>query len=309
MIKFGQHVITDIVVTSIMGHSGGGNIFPLNLSPSYRRIAKEIRDKKITVIAKSATRFERQGYYRWYAPWLCIRQVRENGRVIGLHNSFGLSNRGVVACARMIRKAIEDGYNVIPSYFVELHKGIDVALREAEDAVEVYSQTLGKYFWALEYDASCLNSGESLKENEKHIVTVAKHFLDHILQEDEILIVKLSPVHSIELALALQEAGVHVIHVLNTFPHSTIFPDKVSPLAKYGGGGYSGEFVFEQAFEINSQLRAKLEIPMIMGCGISNVDHILKYYDMAGGKKNNSFAICSVIRTDPARASDVLNIF
>lgn len=308
MIKFGQDEITDIVVTSIMGHSGGGNIFPLNLSPSYRRAAKEIRDKKITVIAKSATRFERQGNYCWYAPWLCIKQVRVGGYIVGLHNSFGLTNKGVVTCAQTIRKAIENGYNVIPSYFVELSKGIDVALREAGEAVGIYSQILGTYFWALEYNASCPNSGESLEENEEYIVTVAKYFL-HILPRGAILIVKLSPVHSIELALALQKAGVDVIHALNTFPHSTIFPDKVSPLSKYGGGGYSGEFMFEQAFKINSRLRAKLEIPMIMGCGISNSDHILKYYDMAGGKKNNSFAICSVIRTDPAKASTVLNIF
>lgn len=137
---------------------------------------------------------------------------------------------------------------------------------------------------------------------------MAKYFL-HILPRGAILIVKLSPVHSIELALALQEVGVHVIHALNTFPHSTIFPEVVSPLAKYGGGGYSVEFMFEWAFEINSRLRAELEIPMIMGCGISNLGHILKYYDMAGGTKNNSFAICSVIRTDPVRASNMLNVF
>lgn len=308
MIEFGQHRITDIVVTSIMGHSGGGNIFPLNLSPSYRKIAKKIRDKRITVIAKSATRFERQDNYRWYAPWLCIKQVRECGRIVGLHNSFGLTNKGVVVCAQMIREAIEDGYNVIPSYFVELHKGIEVALMEAKYAVGIYIQILEKYFWALEYNASCPNSGESLEENEEYIVTVAKYFL-HILPKGAILIVKLSPVHSIELALALQDVGVHVIHALNTFPHSTIFPDKVSPLAKYGGGGYSGEFVFEQAFEINSRLRSELEIPMIMGCGISNAVHVLKYYDMAGGKKDNSFAICSVIRTDPDKASRILSIF
>lgn len=137
-----------------------------------------------------------------------------------------------------------------------------------------------------------------------------RYFLN-LLPVGAILIVKLSTVHSMELALALQEVGVHVIHAVNTFPHNNIFsdPKNVSPLAKYGGGGYSGEFMFERAFKINSQFRAKLKIPMIMGCGISNLDHILKYHDMARGKKDNSFAICSAIRTDPYNASAILNVF
>jgi dihydroorotate dehydrogenase (NAD+) catalytic subunit len=296
-----------------MGHSGGGDIFPLNLLPSYRKIAKEIRDEGTTIIAKSATRHYCKGNYRWYAPGRCIKRITKNGDV-GLLNSFGLTNDGVAVCAKRIRASIERGFNVIPSYFVNLKDGLKSALKETEEAVEIYSTTLNEHFRAFEYNASCPNSGESLRNNEQHVVTVAKHALS-VSPPNMLFIVKMSPLHSIDLALALQEIGVHVLHCLNTFPHSLIFPNEISPLAKLGGGGYSGEFMFEKAFKINRYLRTHVRIPMILGCGISNREHAQAYWSMVrecdpeSPIANNSIAICSVIRNNPAEARKLIKLY
>jgi len=308
MIKHDKGTISSVIVTSVMGHGGAG-AFPLSLLSSYKKVVKTILETKTTVIAKSATRFKRKGNYRWWAPWLCVKQIRDKktGSILGLLNAYDLSNDGVEACALEIKEAIGRGFRVIPSYFPELTDG-KVNFKGLAEAVEIYGRILGKDFWALEYNASCPNSGESLEGNIKNVIKHAQGLRAYF---DGCLIAKVSPVHPLELSLELEAVGVDVIHALNTFPHTMLFPAKKSPLEHLGGGGYSGSMIFEQAFAINSQLRQALTIPMILGGGISKLGQARKYKEMFKKKlpwtaHNNSIAICSVIRTDPYKAIDIL---
>jgi dihydroorotate dehydrogenase len=318
MISSNKHTISDIVVTSYLGHSGDGDILPLNLLPSYRSAVSLVRETGKTVIAKTATLYDNKGFYKPWAPWKVVKHITKDGRVIGLINAFGLSNKGVYVCACKIKDAIKAGFSVIPSYAPRFSQGLTAANIEGVEALRIYRKVLGKDFWAWELDASCPSSGESIQGSEQNFIEFIKHILFFF---DGCIIVKLSPVHSVEFALKLETIGVNVIHAMNTFPHYFLYPDSSvkSPLAKYGGGGYSGEFVFEQAFAINKTLREALRIPMIMGCGISNLSHIRRYTDMLSKLSKsslngfeNSLAICSVLRIDLPEASKILkhqNIF
>ena len=318
MISSNRHTISDIVVTSYLGHSGDGDIFPLNLLLSYRRAVALVRETGKTVIAKTATLYNNKGFYKPWAPWQVVKHITKDGRVIGLVNAFGLSNEGVYVCACKIKKSIQAGFSVIPSYAPRFSQGLTIANIEGVEALRIYRKVLGKEFWAWEFDASCPSSGESIRESEQNFIEFIKHIRFFF---NGCIIVKLSPVHSVEFALNLETIGVSVIHAINTFPHYFLYPDSSveSPLAKYGGGGYSGEFVFEQAFTINKKLREALRIPMIMGCGISNLSHVRRYTDMLSNLSKsssngfkNSLAVCSVLRIDLSEASKILkyqNVF
>lgn len=311
MILLNDRDISNLVVTSILGHGGSGNAFPLSLLPSYRKIVRSVRERGIVVIAKSATRHPRKDNHRWWAPWRCVRKI-EKGGAVGLVNAYGLSNSGVETCAQEIRRATEQGFRVIPSYSPEFFRnGKKILLRqvlfETQEAIRIYQEILGRSFWALELNGSCPNTGESLSENTNRLRSLVYALIRSLPVP---LIFKVSPVHPISLSLELEQIGVSVIHAVNTFPFATFFPDgQISPLARYGGGGCSGKMIFEKALEINLQLRRKLKIPMIMGGGISSCGHLDLYRQTLyrEGFTENCLAICSVIRTDPKEAQQMIS--
>jgi dihydroorotate dehydrogenase len=303
MISFGNRNISDIVVNSIMGHGGGGDIFPLYFFPAYLDTAHLILETETTVIAKSATRHRRR------APLLTVRKVRESGQVVGLINAYGLKNPGVEVCARMIKKAINRGFRVIPSYSPDFSQGFDTAVQQMMESLSIYRAILGADFWALEVDGSCPNAGGSPEKNEADLMRLL--YLPRRVF-DICISFKYGPTNSPEFLLEL-EAGylADVFNGTNTFRHKLFFPNsnRQSPLAKYGGGAYSGSIIFDSAFAINKQLRKQLRRPMIMGGGISSIDQVLEYRHMLGSRlaaDQNSLSICSIIRTDPPEADRII---
>jgi len=315
MIKCGRKELSSLIVTSILGPHGDSGNFPLNLLPAHRAVVKVVLETGTTVIAKSATLPKRSGNYRWWAPWRCIKYVRspETGKIIGLINAFDLTNDGVAAAAYGIKKSIEKGFKVVPSYAVEFMKqGVALAMsdvsRELREAVEIFRDELGPYFWMLEVDVSCSNTGEMLAENTDKILIVAR-YLRSIFEG--CISFKLGPEHSVEMAIELEAIGIDIVHVLNAFPHRLINPDKFSPLASFGGGAYSGRTMFDRALAINTEFRRKLKMRMILGGGISDRQHIKRYVDMleetSGSKEEkNSLSICSAVRSDPEETIEML---
>ena len=92
----GEEKISRVLISTALG-PGGGGIFPYTLLPSYRRLLGVVKETKTTVIAKSATRYRRQGNFIPGNPftWKYIRRISDQGML----NAYGLTNQGVKVCA------------------------------------------------------------------------------------------------------------------------------------------------------------------------------------------------------------------
>ena len=45
--------------------------------------------------AKTITLPPREGNFRWYKPWDCVRPIWADGRIVGTVNAYGLTNPGL----------------------------------------------------------------------------------------------------------------------------------------------------------------------------------------------------------------------
>ena len=308
--------ISSIVVSSILGTSGDGNVFPLNLLPSYNSFVKKVNETKTTVIAKSATLYPEKGNHNKWMPWRTVKRIRvktSNGWKAGLVNSYGLSSQGVKICASEIKVAMSYGFDVIPSFSPELSAPAKLVCADAHTAMRIYERVLGKLFRAAELNISCFNAGyhvinqDTLAKAIAVIRTIKKEF-------PEIkLIAKISYTHDFTFVKRLEDAGVDVIHSMNTFRFYDFFPiDKKSPIpAKFGPGAVSGEITFRKAFNHNEDLAHRIKVPMIFGCGISSFEHIRAYQALADREihAGHSASICTWVKDNPREAARALETF
>ena len=90
-------------------------------------------------------------------------------------------------------------------------------------------------------------------------------------------------VHPYEFAQELERLGVKAIHGVNTIPYAMVFPGdhlSPSPLADVGGGGVSGGPACLAARKYNAELRKKVNLFLIMGCGVSTLEDVQSYLDL-----------------------------
>ncbi|MFZ2881592.1 MAG: hypothetical protein WA019_00810, partial [Candidatus Moraniibacteriota bacterium] len=235
VIKFANgKSISDIVISTALGTSGSG-MFPYTCWPGYRSLVKTIKEKEITVFAKSSTRNPLIGNFILRKPrtWKYIQRIPEGGMI----NAYGLTNDGIEVNAKKIATACGKGFRVIPNIYPLFAKGLGVAIAETLESMAILERYMREYFWAMEINYSCPNSKECIAQNMSMALTcssaVEKRY-PHIIQ-----IAKTSIVHPFEFYPRLQDVGVDVIHVINTIPHDLVFPGKTSPLQNehVGGGG------------------------------------------------------------------------
>jgi len=267
--------ISPVVISTALGHDGRG-IFPYTLLPGYRRLLKAVSDTGTAVFTKSATRFPRRGNFIPANPltWRYIRRLPG----MGLLNSYGLTNQGAAACAADIAKACDLGLKVIPNIYPEFIKGTDMAIRESLEAVAIYRHSLGHHFKALELNFSCPNSEEAISHNVAQSLLCALEVRRS--HQDLFLVAKLSICHPFELAQELERLGVNALHAVNTIPYNIVFPLQRSPLAEVGGGGVSGGPAFDLAYKYNRELRSKVGLFLVMGCGVTSLEDAQRYFDL-----------------------------
>ncbi len=270
--------ISPIVISTALGQAGRG-IFPYTLLPGYRRLLQAIRETGTTVLAKSTTRFARRGNFIPSNPltWKYIRRLPE----LGMLNAYGLTNHGVAACAPDIRRSCDLGLNVIPNLYPEFIKGTETAIRETLEALEIYRQALGPHFWALELNYSCPNSAEEIAQNVAQGIECSQAVRRQYPQL--FLVAKIAFCHPYEFAQELERVGVNALHAINTIPYDIIFPpDRYprSPLWQVGGGGVSGGPAWAAAYDYNRELRPKVKLFLIMGCGVRNREDVQRYFDL-----------------------------
>ncbi len=292
-----NHKISPAVISTALGIDGRG-IFPYTLLPAYRRLIHAVRATGTTVLTKSATRFARRGNFIPPNPftWKYIRRLPGKGML----NAYGLTNAGVAACAPRIRAAADLGFKVIPNFYPEFIRGTEAAIQETLEALEIYRETLGPHFWALELNFSCPNSAEELSANAAQGLRCAQEVRKQY--PALFLIAKISICHPVAFAQELERAGVNALHAINTVPYGIIFPDRRSPLWQVGGGGVSGGPAFAAAYDYNRELRRQVGGLLIMGCGVRDLTDVQKYRDIGA----DAVSFCTLALRDFKGAEKII---
>ncbi len=300
MITIGQRCISTIVLSTALGTDGRG-IFPYTLLPSYRRLLRAVRKTSTTVFTKSATRYPRRGNFLPANPftWKYIQRLPQ----LGMLNAYGLTNKGVEACAAKIGAACREGFQVIPNFWPEFSKNSETAVQETLEAIAIYRRRLGAAFWALELNFSCPNVPEDIACNVTDGLACVRAV--KTAHPDLFLIAKLSVQHPYEFAQELERAGVGALHAVNTIPYELVFPPNrhpPSPLADVGGGGVSGGPAFQQALQYNKTLRPLVRVPLIMGCGVTGEEEVQRYLDLGA----DAVSICTLALCKPQETLSIV---
>jgi dihydroorotate dehydrogenase len=299
----GETSFSRVLISTALG-PGGGGIFPYTLLSSYRRLIRVVKETGTIVMAKSATRYKRQGNFIPRNPltWGYIRRI--SGR--GMLNAYGLTNQGVEVCAREMEESCRAGIRVVPNYYPEFIKGMDTAIRETLGAIKIYQEIMGPEFWALELNFSCPNAKEAIAENVNQGIACVRRVRRDF--PELFLIAKISVIHPFEFSQELEKIGVKAIHGVNTIPYALVFPGdrfSPSPLAHAGGGGVSGGPAWSAAKKYNAELRKKVNLFLIMGCGVSTLDDVQSYLDLGA----DAVSFCTLALRQPKEAAKVLLTF
>jgi dihydroorotate dehydrogenase len=111
----------------------------------------------------------------------------------------------------------------------------------------------------IEYNASCPNTDPVLLQNAE---IVARNCYGIKEVSDYPLLLKLSYAQPyIEIARSVE--GIVEAISINSVPWKIIYPDRESPLAKYGGGGVSGKNAQPFNWRMVSELSRETKIPVI----------------------------------------------
>jgi len=293
--------ISPIVISTALGQAGRG-VFPYTLLPAYRGLVQTVRDTGTTILSKSATRFPREGNVIPWNPLTWRRYVRRLPDQ-GLLNAYGLTNAGAEKCARDLKVSRDLGFQVIPNFYPEFIRGTAVAIRDTLEALEIYQAALGPHFQALELNYSCPNSAEEIRENVAQGLKCAKEVRQQF--PALFLIVKISVCHPYEFAQELEGLGVNALHAVNTVPYDLVFPppgNPPSPMRRVGGGGVSGGPAFPLALRYNAELRPRVGLFLVMGCGVRNHDDVKKYFDLGA----DAVSLCTLALRAPDEARKVI---
>ena len=220
-------------------------------------------------------------------------------------NAYGLTNHGVEVCAEEIKESCSAGIEVVPNYYPEFAKGTEVAIQETIESIQIYREVIGSAFWALELNFSCPNAKEAISENVTQGITCVDRVRRYF--PELFLITKISIVHPFEFSQELEKLGVRGIHGVNTIPYNLVFPEyrcAPSPLADVGGGGVSGGPAGGAARKYNMDLRKKVKVFLIMGCGITTLQDINDYFDIGA----DAVSFCTLALRSPAEAAKIIKI-
>ena len=225
------------------------------------------------------------GNLQWHAPWRVVKFLSAEGEVInpffaltksslveGAVNAIGLTNAGFNSWLQKDLPIIQrHGYKVIVSITGPAGQGC----REMAERLNGLENVVG-----VEFNASCPNTERSLLESPEMVVRVCREIKE---VTDLPTLLKLSYVQPYREIARELKGTVEAID-LNSVPWQVVFPDKESPLARYGGGGVSGRLTQRFNWQMVSDLARDNSIPVI---GSS----VWKYEDISRLEKLGASAI------------------
>ncbi len=203
-----------------------------------------------TVVAKTVTFNPRKGNYHWYWPWGCIQPIFQDGRIVGMVNAVGLTNKGIGWWCE--EKGIHADRKKIPLVGSILSDNI-------YELVEMAHILNDFDLVGLELNWSCPNTKGDFLENSQKIIDGCKA-VKKVSRFP--LILKLSVVHDIKSILPKVEGIVEAISI-NSVPWVVIFPDRKSPFVHLGGGGVSGKVAQPHTWGFVKTLVSMTSIPVI----------------------------------------------
>lgn len=221
-----------------------------------------------TIVTKTITRHPRKGNLRWYAPLRVVKHLPA-----GAVNAIGLTNPGIDWWCR----------EVLPRL---THRSIVLSL-EAENETDLVQmiekvQSRKNSLVAYELNISCPNTFDAGKWNTEKAIQIV---LAAEKRSNLPLILKMGVTHDAK-KLCQELKGVVQAIAINSIPWSVIFPEKPSPLARFGGGGVSGKIAQEWTWKLTRELVEIGTIPVI-GPSVWEYEDIAKLFQI--GAKAVSF--------------------
>ena len=279
--------ISPFTINTILGISGIAR-FPLLYNPLYWLFVLVIIITKTTRHTKSSTFSRRIGNVLDHKPWTFWKYVKKVDKD-GLVNCFGLTNPGVRICSLYNKLAVMFGGTLIINYYADFRQGLQTAIDQAIEAIDIYRSRLGKKFVILQVNGSCPNSGESISENMENILALLEKIIPLCHKLGIAVILKLSLEHPYELSQKALALGIDGFEAVNSGAWDLIMgTEKKSPLADFGKGkgGVSGSPLRDPAYLYDKGLRETLgdDVLIIYGGGIMSIRDA-EMFSKIGGKK------------------------
>jgi len=207
---------------------------------------------------KTLTRLPREGNFRWYKPWETIKPIDNDGNVdyfnySGFVNAVGLSNIGIEKWIAEYYEKIETPEKIILSIAAEsldellgLIKLADpLDLLAIEPNFTCPNDTFCMDKWMTD-ETAFIKAFESIHENSRHPVVLKLSAMQKYAKISESLKDKVSAIS------------------INSVPWKIIFPNKVSPLDRFGGGGVSGRAARPFTWKMALSISRIVDIPVII---------------------------------------------
>lgn len=294
MIKFADGKrISSVVISTALGINGSG-MLPYAWWPNYRKLLQLIKEKEITVFAKTPTKHPLTKNFILHKPstWKFPRNSPLNA-----HNAI---NSNIEVGAKRITISHKNEFATIPSICPRFSKETGASIREILKAIDILSYEPD--FWALEVSYFCQKSKEAISKN-LNMALICTNAIKKIYP-DLALIIKTSLLHPLEFYQQLADCGADVIHIINAAPYEIIFPEKTSPLQNIGGGIISGGPIPELAYRHNEKVRKAIpNTPLIMGGGIINRQYAIKFFEIGA----NAISLCTIGLHNPKEARKIIN--
>ncbi|MCI0680069.1 hypothetical protein L0Y41_01855 [bacterium] len=231
MIKLSSgHVLEYVAGSASLGFDGRGWWWQ---KPLIRAGLLDIT--KMTVITKSLTEPGRQGNYRWYNPFRAFRFIPD-----GTLNAIALSNPGLSWWCEKIGPTISRKKHPV---IVSIHD-------ENPEKLGLMASRLNKFDIAgVEIDAYCPNTHETIVLGHEYVQNCIDSCVAVLRNTRHPVLVKIyadENAHKIISSLPSQIEAV----TFNTVRWDDLFPDKKSPLERFGGGGVSGKAAQKRTWKI-----------------------------------------------------------
>lgn len=207
---------------------------------------------------KTLTRLPRHGNFRWYKPWETIKPIDDFGNVdylnySGFVNAVGLSNMG-------IEKWIDEYYRKIttPEKII-----VSIAAESADDLLEMIRLTDLLNVLAVEPNLTCPNDAFCMDKwmtDEAAFIKALKIICENSRHP---VVLKLSAAQNYAKIAESLKDKVSAISI-NSVPWKIVFPDKVSPLECFGGGGVSGKTARAFTWKMSLSISRIVDVPVII---------------------------------------------
>lgn len=244
MIKLGKHSVEYITASGAMGYDGQGWPHEQPL-----RWCGLLDTSLFAHVAKSTTLLPREGNYKWYRPWDCMRPIFNGPKIVGFVNAFGLTNPGFKWWTKVVGPSIDSSKTqLIASIFGDPDELVTMA--EALNDLDLV---------AVEINASCPNDQGNILHNVRRVIRSCE-LVENTSRHS--IILKISVVHNIEIIVPEIEGMVDAFDI-NSVPWGIIFPGRKSPMAKHGGGGVSGKVAQQFTWPFAEKLQSITRTPVI----------------------------------------------